>query len=286
MKNLLITIFVIFIFSVHINAQEISNVKHQLDGHLIKINYTLSGAKYNQVFNVLLYVSFDGGKTFQGPMKSVTGDVGQDTKAGSRFIFWDPFKDVNSLEGEIVFDIRAVIVNQKLEKHYFIHYTGNYSLRESGFSTPYGLSIGQIGKIGWYVSVRLNSNSFLKSQYDFDGKEINGYDKVLYYEYDNDYQYPSFEILAGLTAQIHRNLYIYGGAGYAYQKYYWHINEYDYVTNNLISDSYINYKDYSVSGIAAEAGLVVRVKKVSFNLGYSTLNFLYSNLVYGIGINF
>lgn len=276
----------VFTISGIVNAQQVTNINSQLTGNTITIDYTLTGAKFNQKFNVNLYVSLDGGKTFQGPLKGVSGDSGEGIKAGTHKIFWDPYKDVNSLEGDIVFNVKAEVIDQKIEKHFFVHYTGNYSLRSSGYTAPLGLSIGQIGKIGWYVSARMNTSAFSKSQYDFDGTDVVDYDKVLYYEYDSDYKYPSFEALAGITIQAGWNFFLYAGAGYGYQKYYWHINEYDYVTGDLQSDSYLDYTDYSASGIAAEAGFIVKAKMVSFNLGMSTLNFSYSNIVFGIGLNF
>lgn len=269
-----------------INAQQVTNVDFNISGNKIIVDYTLTGAKFNQKFNVQLYVSMDNGKTFQGPLKAVSGDVGENIKAGSNKIFWDPYKDVNSLDGDIVFDVRAEVINQKVEKHFFVHYTGNYSLRNSSNTAPFGLSIGQIGKVGWYASARLNTAAFNNADYEFDGTEVVGYNKVLYYEYDSDYQYPSFEALAGITAQLSWNFFMYAGAGYGYQKYYWHINEYDYATNDIESDSYLNYTDVSASGFAAEAGFIVKAKAVSFNLGMSSLNFSYANIVFGIGLNF
>lgn len=284
-KNLLL-VFTLIFFTNILYSQQVTNVNSQLTGNNITVDYTLTGAKYNQIFNVQLYVSLDGGKTFQGPLKAVSGDVGEGIKSGSKHIIWDPYKDVHSLEGSIVFNVKAEVINQKLEKHFFVHYTGSYSLRDVAYTTPFGLSIGQIGKIGWYVSARLNTNAFSKSQYDFDGTDVIDYDKILYYENDSKYKYPAMEAFAGITAQIRWNFFVYGGVGYAYQKYYGHINEYDFVTNDLQSDSYINYTDYSASGIAAEGGVIIRAKSLSFNVGYSTLNFSYSNIVFGVGFNF
>ena len=40
----------------------------------IQVSYDLRKRFYQQA-NITLWVSFDGGKTFEGPMKSVTGDV-------------------------------------------------------------------------------------------------------------------------------------------------------------------------------------------------------------------
>ena len=267
-------------------AQEVTNVNSSLSGDKITIEYTVTGAKFNQKFNVQLFVSVDGGINFTGPLKAVSGDIGEGVKSGKHYIYWDPYKDLNSLEGDIVFSVKAEVIEHKIEKNLFIHYSGNYSLRNSAYTAPLGLSFGQIGKIGWYISARLNTTAFKDAQYDFNGTDVLGYDNVLYYEYDDDYKYPSFEALGGITIQTGWNFFLYAGAGYGYQKYYWHMNEYDYTTNTIATDSYLNYTDFSASGLAAEAGFIVRAKMVSFNLGMSTLNFKYSNIVFGVGVNF
>jgi len=269
-----------------LSAQEVTNVNSSLSGDKILIEYTLTGAKFNQKFNVQLYVSVDGGLTFMGPLKAVSGDIGEGIKSGKHYVYWDPYKDVNSLEGDVIFKVNAEVIDAKIERRYFVHYSGNYSIRNSGYTAPIGLSVGQIGKIGWYISARMNSSAFKDAQYDFNGSDVVNYDKIMYYEFDNDYQYPSFEVMAGITAQLGWNFFLYAGAGYGYQKYYWHINEFDYMTNELESNSYLNYVDYSESGVAAELGLIIKASMISFNVGYSTLNFSYSNIVFGIGVNF
>jgi hypothetical protein len=268
------------------DAIKIVDVKTQKNGYEVKVSYRIQGGKFNHTFDVALYVSTDGGRTFQGPMKTVTGDVGAGIKSGSHMLTWNYYSDIKSLGNNVVYDVRAEVNTKEIERKFFVHYTGNYSLRGSEFIAPIGLSIGQIGKIGWYISARMNTDAFISSDYDFDGADIIGYDKILYYNFDTDYKHPSLEAVAGITAQLNWNFFLYAGAGYGYQKYYWHMNEFDYMTNEQVGDSYLNYKDYSVSGITAEAGFIVRAKAISFNVGYSTLNFEYSNIVFGIGFNF
>ena len=283
MKKLFPVLFLFIFFTSRIHSQEVKNINFEVKENLINIDYVLTGSKYVQVFDVSIYVSFDSGNNFQGPLKSVSGDVGKGIKSGSNRIVWDFYKDVIALEGNIVFKIVANVKNQK---HYFLHYSGNYSLRDVNFSAPFGLSFGQLGKIGWYVSARINTTSFANSDFDFNGTDIIDYDKTLYYEFDNNYKYPSLEAFGGITFHLFREVFAYGGVGYGYQKYYWHINEYDYMDNSLKDESYLDYTDYSVSGIAAEAGIIVRAKSFSFNIGYSALDFSYSNIVFGIGLNF
>lgn len=288
MKLIKSILFLTFFYfsSITIYGQKVTSVDASFSGDIMIINYTLTGAKFNQKFDVELYVSFDGGKTFEGPMKEVTGHVGENIKAGNKRIYWSPYKEVNFLGGELVFDVRAKVIEEDIKKQFFVHYTGHYSLRNKNYTSPFGISIGQIGKVGWYFSARLNSSAFDNSQYDYNGNTVIGYDKVLYFEYDEDYKYPSFEALGGITIQLGWNSFWYMGVGYGYQKYYWHINEYDYMDNSLQSDSYLDYTDYSANGLSLEGGFIFKVNKVSFNLGYSTLNFGYSNIVFGIGLNF
>jgi hypothetical protein len=283
-KRLLLIIIIIF-SAIIVNAQQVTNVKSFQTGNAITIEYTLTGAKFNQKFNVSLYLSLDGGKTFQGPLSAVSGDVGDDVKAGTHKIFWDPYKDVNSLEGDVIFTVKAEVIQERVRRNFFVHYSGNYSLRNAGYTSPLGLSIGQIGKMGWYLSARMNSSAFKKAQYEYDGVKIVDYNEILYYEYDNLYQYPSFEAIGGITAQLNWNLFLYFGAGYGYQKYFAHINEFDYISNDLVRESYVNYQGHSSSGVVAEAGLIIKAKSLSFSAGYSTLAFTYSGIVFSIGFN-
>lgn len=283
--KLIITLTAIFFFQMPLFSQTISNVHSEINADIITIHYSLLSAKFNQKFDVSLFVSFDGGKTFQGPMKTVRGDVGTNVKSGTNKIYWNPYSDVNSLDGDIVFDVRAIIMEEKVKRHFFIHYTGNYSFQNKNYSAPMGISIGIIGKVGFYLSGRINSDGLKSAQYKYDGKDIANYDKVLYYEFDNKYLYPSLEITGGLTFQLGWNANMYIGMGYGYHKYFFQINEYNYATNNIESKSYVEYSEYTKSGIDAEIGLIFRAHAVSFSIGCSTLKFNCSNIVFGIGVN-
>jgi formylglycine-generating enzyme required for sulfatase activity len=58
---------------------------------------------------VELYLSEDAGYTWQGPLKSVSGDVGSNISAGAgKKIYWEVLKDREVLEGDkIAFKVRA-----------------------------------------------------------------------------------------------------------------------------------------------------------------------------------
>src|SRR6056297_226370 len=142
-KNIFFLTF--FYFStITIYGQKVNNVDATLNNDIMIIDYTLTGAKFNQKFDVELYVSFDGGKTFEGPMKEVTGHVGENIKAGDKRIYWSPYKEDNFLGGDLVFYVTVKVIEENIGKQFFIHYTGNYSLRNKNYTSPFGISIGQI----------------------------------------------------------------------------------------------------------------------------------------------
>jgi hypothetical protein len=52
MKKILITFSIVLIYISSITAQEVKNVSSEITGNIIQIDYDLSSAKYNQIFNI------------------------------------------------------------------------------------------------------------------------------------------------------------------------------------------------------------------------------------------
>ncbi len=76
-------------------GQRITNIEPEKQGNKIIVHYDIRGARFNEHFNVSLYVSKNGGKTFQGPLEAVSGDIGKGIQEGTdKKIVWDVFKDV------------------------------------------------------------------------------------------------------------------------------------------------------------------------------------------------
>ncbi|MCF8378814.1 MAG: formylglycine-generating enzyme family protein [Bacteroidales bacterium] len=94
-------------------TQSISNIRAVQKGDFIIVNYDFN--YYNQLesFEIELYVSTDGGRTFSGPLQKVSGDVGAKIYSGSnRQITWRVLEEFQDLfSNEIVFEIRG---SQKL----------------------------------------------------------------------------------------------------------------------------------------------------------------------------
>lgn len=78
----------------------------------IRIDYSLKASRKAQ-FLVQLFYSKDGGKTFEGPMKSVLGDAGENITPGKeKKIYWDFLVDDPNFEGKNVsFKIKAFLMN-------------------------------------------------------------------------------------------------------------------------------------------------------------------------------
>ncbi|OJJ23536.1 hypothetical protein BKI52_04005 [marine bacterium AO1-C] len=78
----------------------------------IRIDFNLKASRKAR-FLVQLFYSKDGGKTFEGPMKSVLGDAGENITSGKeKKIFWDFLIDDPNFEGKnISFKIKAFLMN-------------------------------------------------------------------------------------------------------------------------------------------------------------------------------
>jgi hypothetical protein len=109
MKKILLLILS-FLLSAVTYSQMVIDVTPILNNENMIVKYKITDAKSNQKFNISLYVSMDGGTSYIGPLKAVSGDVGEGITQGKHTINWDIFKDVNSLEGNIVFDVRAILI--------------------------------------------------------------------------------------------------------------------------------------------------------------------------------
>ena len=97
---------ILFCICGKVEAQQVSNVKAFMEGKNLQIEYTQSGGTAGKVE---LYLSEDAGYTWQGPLKSVSGDVGSNISAGTgKKINWEVLKDREVLEGDkIAFKVRA-----------------------------------------------------------------------------------------------------------------------------------------------------------------------------------
>ena len=95
----------IFFFGITINAQKVSNITYQQVQSNVIVSYDLETKTPSKVS---LYVSTNGGNTWQGPLKKVTGQVGDKISSGSHSITWYVLEEFDELRGDkIQFQVRA-----------------------------------------------------------------------------------------------------------------------------------------------------------------------------------
>jgi len=116
MKKLLKLLF--YILSISCNfvvAQSISNITASQSGKSIVVSYNLTGNEEIKAYEIKLYVSPDGGSTWQGPLTSVSGDVGKNQVGGyDKSITWEVLTEpgFKQLKGDnIQFKIKALYSN-------------------------------------------------------------------------------------------------------------------------------------------------------------------------------
>lgn len=110
MKNYLLFISLLTFcvaFSLNeLHSQTVSNVIVNTNGTTIEVAYDLEG---EGVYNVSLFYADSAGKNWKGPLKLVSGNIGQNQRAGkNKKIFWDAFTELSSIEGFFQFKVEAI----------------------------------------------------------------------------------------------------------------------------------------------------------------------------------
>jgi len=109
-KRCILSVFAgICLIANNLYAQQIENLQVKVLEDNVNILYDLTHEKTGQLFELNILCSNDGGKTYQVPIKTLSGDIGKNIEGGtSKIIIWDVLKDVKSLSGEqYVFKITA-----------------------------------------------------------------------------------------------------------------------------------------------------------------------------------
>lgn len=272
-----IIIFLCFLSILGAKSQNVKDVTSGVKDGKVIIHYTLDAKFYNE-FNVSLYVSSDNGQTFEGPLKEVSGDIGEVTAKGAKTVVWDAMKEMPFVSETFVFDVRAAFVRDKPKQSFFLMYVGN-SL------TYFGLRGGMLGRVGFYVELRGNLMALNTGKYNYkDG--IVDYNEPGYYNFTGSNGYSALSALAGINYQPVKNLFLYLGAGYGKEDYLMKIDEYSYDGDVKTGSDYVKYDGYCNSGVEIDLGLMYRIKWLLLSAGGTTINFKTFNWTGGIGVSF
>ncbi len=262
-------------------AQSVTNiVVEKTKKDKIKIWYEITSAKFNQKFNVSLYVSDDHGKTFKGPLKEVKGDVGKGIKEGKRMIIWDVMKEMPFVEKTLVFDVRVETIENPIGKKFFVSYIGNQV-------TPIGIRLGNSHKLGWFIEARASLLAKEKTAYSYnDGFIVNFNKPDAYYSTTGNEGYIAYYAGGGFTFQLGWNAFFYTGAGYGVEKRVFKIDEYSYDGDSKTGSSWVAVEVENYSGVEFSAGLMLRFGNIIISGGGTVLKFKKAGFTAGIGISF
>jgi len=93
--------------------ERVTNVRAEQQGNQVFIYYDLTG--HEGKYQVKVRGSSNGGKDFDLPMKSVSGDIGKGIRPGrGKTIIWDATRDIRQLYGDnFVFEVEATGAEKK-----------------------------------------------------------------------------------------------------------------------------------------------------------------------------
>ena len=104
-KTQFLLVFLVVLQTSFVVAQKVSNIAYRQEQSTIIVSYDL---EIKTPCKVSLYVTTNGGTTWQGPLTKVTGDVGAKIVSGSHSITWNVLEEFEQLSGtNIKFQVRA-----------------------------------------------------------------------------------------------------------------------------------------------------------------------------------
>ena len=228
------------------NAQSITNADANQEGKAIAVTYDLS-----EMASISLYLTQDGGKTKTLiPQAYLSGDAGNRVSPGKeKKILWrvlDQYPNQN-FQGENL----SFIVKGTPSMRFVAMLNAGYSL-DSGFNA--GVTVGQLGFIGWYVKGMTTFSAPKNSEFTCDE---NGYVDGTLPAYSGKANTFKAYGVAGVNVRLGIPLYLCAGVGYGTRVYDWQTTDGNWVMN--LPGSY--------SGVAIDAGLMARIECIALSAG-------------------
>jgi len=190
---------------------------------------------------------------------------------------WDALKEMPFTQEDLIFDVRLTVKELYHKKQFMLSYIGN-------MTTPFGLRVGQLGKVAWYVEVRSSLMPVTNASYTYDNNTISNFDKPGYYVFTGKEGIAAWSAIAGINFEVHPKVFLYVGGGYGREAYLYKIDEFDYESENKTGESWVEDKKTSVNGIEVDAGLTLKFGRLLLSGSATTISFQSFNWTAGIGI--
>ena len=153
----------------------------------------------------------------------------------------------------------------------FILLNGAYSASPQ---TSFGLTVGQVKKVGWYVSAMTNFN-FTKADFNCNTNGvIEGYENISYTFTEKASS--RLSVTAGGLCKLGSPVYLYAGIGYGQRTSLWKTD----------GGQWVAPTDDTHKGLALEAGLMAHIKGFSISAGATAIGSDYLEFKVGLGYCF
>lgn len=261
-----------------IMAQDhVTNIRAKQEDKMVTVKYDLSTRS-----EVKLFISLDDGQHYTDTMK-LTGNVNKIVPAGkNKIVRWQAFKDLgygDYPEIRFKFVTQESAINQKQtykprnRRNTFA--TLNASYGSQGIPML-GLTVGQYGKYGWFVTLMTGLDFDYMGYLVVDHCNKEGYiDHVLPF-YNPDSKTSAVSGMVGGIMQLGDMLYAKAGLGYGMRSVAWQLWNGDYVTND----------GFSAHGVDVGAGLLLDMNRLVLTLDGVTTNFHVFEARLGLGFRF
>lgn len=267
-KTIILTAIFVAFSAMAAKAQQIVNVSQKNND--IVVEYDLNDA----ADFVRLYVSLDGGETYRGPLKEVSGDLTNVPAGYNHSITWHVLREfgTDAFEGDQVRFKLSVKVKERWYKETFVTFNGAYSFLPQA---SFGFSVGQVKHFGWFVSVMSNGNfSGFNYAVDCNG---NGYTSEGYLPtYTGERSKMRLSVMGGGMMRLSGPLCARVGVGYGNRTMRWQVND----------GSWNRIKDSSFEGVDLSAGLQLNIGGFVASLEAVTTQFQTIEGKLGLGFSF
>lgn len=279
-ESRIVTAVILAFFWMPVAGQQVKKVDFVFRNNRIEVGYRLKGLGWNYRAWPELYYSTDGGKSFQGPLKKISGDSGFQNFGGRKKLIWDVFSEVEKLEGNLIFEVREKI-ERKPEK------AENFLVYRVAETTAWGVMYARVKRWGGYADFRTNGHFSWTSDYTCDrsGQTEQASDEV-YYRMGKRERLARWGMTAGIAGRIGYPFYWYAGLGYGKRQVVWEAGVYAYKDDRRTGSWWLENRDDSCSGLEWQVGAGGRYRRFLLVVGLIGLRGDLQEMTGGIGVFF
>lgn len=279
-ESRIVTAIILIFFGMPVVGQQVKKVTFVFRNNRIEVDYCLTGLGWNYRALPELYYSVDGGKSFRGPLKKISGDSGFQNFGGRKKLIWDVFSEVDELEGRLMFEVREKI-ERKPEK------TENLLMYRVAETTVWGVMYARVKRWGGYADFRTNGHFSWDSDYTCNRSgQIEHTSNEIYYRMGKRERLVRWGMTAGIVGRIGYPLYWYAGLGYGKRQVLWDADVYAYKDDRKTGSWWLQNRDDSCSGLEWQVGAGGRYRRFLLTVGLIGLKGELQEMTGGIGVFF